>query len=318
MTIRKAVIPAAGRGTRLYPLTKSQPKEMLPLGRKPTIQHVAEEVAASGCDRIVIVTGRNKRAIEDHFDRAQHSDNHPEHNGLYELYSRGVSFFYTRQAEPQGLGAAVLTARGFTADEPFVVALGDVVMQGALGQEPLLARMVRTFAEREAVAVVAVREVAPETVSRYGIVCPATPVGACFRIGDLVEKPAPEAAPSNLAITARYVFAPQIHDYLARTPQGLGGEVQLTDAIQLMAQEGLSVWGVRLEPGERRHDVGDIGQYIRAFLDVCLADEELGAELQAYVSGLACPAALGEERQGVSQPPATTEKGGEATPPTTT
>jgi len=314
MVIRKAVIPAAGRGTRLYPLTKSQPKEMLPLGRKPTIQYVAEELAASGCDRIVIVTGRNKRAIEDHFDRAQYSDSNSDADGLYELYRRGVSFFYTRQAEPQGLGAAVLTARGFTADEPFVVALGDVVMRGSGGREALLERMMRVFAERAAVAVVAVREVAPETVSRYGIVCPASPVGPCFRIGGLVEKPAPAAAPSNLAITARYLFGPQIHDYLERTPRGLGGEVQLTDAIHLMAQEGLPVWGVRLEPGERRHDVGDLGQYLRAFLEVSLADEQLGAELHAYVSGLVRPMAQGEERPQV--PPASSDdrEGGETTP----
>ena len=288
MEIRKVVIPAAGLGTRLYPLTRAQPKEMLPLGRKPTIQWVAEEAVANGLDEILIITGRQKRAVEDHldFDSGEENGSGVPPEGLDVLHNSSVRFFFTRQSVPRGLGDAVAQARLFTGPEPFAVALGDAVIMRDGHPASLLGRMTDLFLSRQVDGVVAVREVPRELVSSYGVVQPAGEPGETFLLADLVEKPAPEQAPSRLAVTARYVFAPCLHDYLERTAPDAQGEVQLTDAVRAMIADGRQVWAVRLAPGEVRYDVGNFLQYARAFCAVALADPEVGEELSEYLRSL--------------------------------
>lgn len=280
MSIRKAVIPAAGLGTRLYPATRSQPKEMLPLGRKPTIQLVVEEVVAAGLREILIITGQQKRAIEDHFDEA---------DGL----EIEASFFFTRQSTPRGLGDAVACARHFVGDETFLVALGDCfIWRPGLGQDGVAARLLELHEERRPGATIAVQRVSPERLSQYGVVAPkADPgpggeAGAAFEISDIVEKPGPERAPSPLAVAARYVLDPVIFDFLARTPPGHKGEVQLTDALRLMLQEDHAIWCVPLGQGETRYDVGSFASYWKAFAAMMVNDPEAGQELRAYLGAL--------------------------------
>ncbi len=279
MTIRKAVIPAAGLGTRLYPATRSQPKEMLPLGRKPTIQLVVEEVVAAGLREVLIVTGAKKRAIEDHFD---HADD----------LNIDAAFFFTRQTAQLGLGDAVRCAHQFVGDEPFVVALGDCVIAGN-ASVPLLSRLLAAHRHADAVATIAVQRVPPERVSSYGVVAPQTdpPPGAVgagdsFRIRDIVEKPQPESAPSDLAVTARYVLDPIVFQYLEDAVPGLGGEVQLTDALRRLLADGHAIHCVLLAPDEERYDVGSFESYWKAFAATMVNDEELGPQLRSYLRGL--------------------------------
>ena len=257
--IADAVVPVAGRGTRLLPATKSQPKEMLPVGAKPVVQYVVEELRAAGLSRILFVTGANKRAIEDHFD------------------DDGV--FFTRQPVPLGLGDAVRHGAAFTADRPFVVALGDSIVDPA---SPLPA-MLEAFEAHDAACVVCVEEVPPDRTDRYGIVAPAEPdPGAVFAVRDIVEKPAAGTAPSALAVAGRYVLAPEVHAALASTGTGTGGELQLTDAIR--ALDGPLI-AVRLPPGSRRHDIGTPESYARAFLHHALRDPVLREEARALLDG---------------------------------
>ncbi|MFQ6131907.1 MAG: UTP--glucose-1-phosphate uridylyltransferase [Armatimonadota bacterium] len=275
MSIRKAVIPAAGLGTRLHPATRSQPKEMLPLGRKPTIQLAVEEVVAAGLREILVITGEKKRAIEDHFDQA---------NGL----GIEASFFFTRQSVQRGLGDAVACARHFVGDEPFVVALGDCLIWSR-GGDGVVARMLALHEEKRPAATIAVQRVPADRLDQYGVVAPRAEQAAAddpppaFEIGDIVEKPGPDRAPSNLAVTARYVLDPMVFEFLDRTPAGHGGEVQLTDALRLMLQAGHAIWCVPLGGSETRYDVGSFVSYWKAFADMMVNDPEVGEELRAYL-----------------------------------
>ena len=295
MKIRNAVVPVAGLGTRLLPATKSQPKEMLPVGRKPVVQYVVEELARVGLDRILFITGPGKTSIENHFDRNHELIENLREGGKEDLLAEldferaAVQYFFTRQRELLGLGHAVLCAEAFIGREPFVVALGDSII-GMHAQSDVAARMVDVFGARSAAAVIAFEEVPWREVSHYGIAAPADDEtldgGDIFRVADLVEKPDEADAPSNLAIAARYVLAPDIFGALRRTPPGKGGEIQLTDAIRLLLREGGPVYGVRLQPHERRYDIGNFGAYFRAFVEFALADDRQGAELRRYLEEL--------------------------------
>lgn len=276
LPISKAILPAAGLGTRLLPATKAQPKEMLPVGRKPTVQYVVEEMAAGGVTQLLIVSGQQKRALEDHLDvppcEAEADAGRPE-------------IFYTRQSVPEGLARAVALGEGFTGEQSFIVALGDSIIATG-GGEPLLGRMLRAHEEHQAAATIAVEPVPLAAVSRYGIVQPAAgqEEQAVFAMSDLVEKPSPDTAPSTLAVAARYVFTPAIYDAIRNLTPGANGEYQLTDAIRLLLRAGLPVVGVRLGGREQRYDIGNFGSYFRAFFDFALADPELGAGFAKYAS----------------------------------
>ena len=287
MKIRSAVIPAAGAGTRLLPSTKAQPKEMLPVGRKPLVQYVVEELEAAQIESILFITGRRKRAIEDHFDTDPELRELLNRTGRTELLAElmyedtGVKFFYTRQSEQLGLGHAIGCARDFAGHGPFVVALGDSIITGGSG-EPLVLRLMDAYDRTDGGCAIAFHEVPEDATGRYGIAAPAGD-GDVFEVKDLVEKPDPGAAPSNLAVAARYVLPPEIFDAIDRTPPGKNGEIQLTDAIRLLMNDGHKVIGVKLTGGERRCDIGNFESYYRTFADFALADPELGADFAAYL-----------------------------------
>jgi len=289
MSIQIAVIPVAGLGTRLLPATKSQPKEMLPVAKKPVVQYVVEELEANGMKQILLVTGKNKTSIENHFDFDHELTHHLRETGketlLPELeYERmRLQFFFTRQRKQKGLGDAILCGQHFTKDKPFVVALGDSIL-GLNGLSQAVRGLISTYEEAGAACVIAVEEVAREEVSSYGIVKPSGEEEV-FEIQDLVEKPAPEIAPSNLAIAARYVFSPSIYEAITDTRPDQSGEVQVTDAIKLLLSRGEKVMGVRLPAEDRRYDIGNFGSYFEAFLDFALADPELGEELRRTLKG---------------------------------
>ncbi|UCC68069.1 MAG: UTP--glucose-1-phosphate uridylyltransferase [Armatimonadota bacterium] len=274
--ITKAVVPAAGRGTRLLPATRSQPKEMLPVGRKPTIQHVVEELAAAGLREVLLISGQGKRAIEDHLDRDVNLHGEGHHPWM------DLRFFHARQSAPRGLADAVGVAEPFAAGQPFVVALGDSIVVSR-AREPLLKRMLSVHTKRRPAATVAVEEVPHEAVNRYGIVAPKGETNSVFAIRDIVEKPSPSKAPSNLAAAGRYVLAPVIFDAIRRIEPGVGRELQLTDALRLLLREGQEIVCVRLRKGEHRLDIGNFLSYFQAFLELSLADPELGATLRAWM-----------------------------------
>lgn len=290
--IQIAVIPVAGLGTRLLPATKSQPKEMLPVGKKPVVQYVVEELEGNGIKQILFVTGRNKSSIEDHFDFDYELTRRLREGGKEDLlpeleYERmRMEFFYSRQRRQKGLGDAVLCAQHFTQDRPFVVALGDSIL-GRNASSQVVRQMVRDFLSCKAACVIAVEEVALESVGQYGIV-KATGNGETFEIEDLIEKPSPEEAPSRLAIAARYVFSPVIYEAIARTLPGKNGEIQLTDAIRLLLKQGERILGVRLPPGENRYDIGNFESYFEAFLEFALHDSQLGPKLRRRLQELSC------------------------------
>lgn len=289
--VRKVVIPAAGRGTRLLPATKSQPKEMLPVARKPVIQYVVEEMVDAGLGQILIVSGRTKRAIDDHFDpdpvlQAELSRrNDRELMAQFAFEHLDAHYFYVRQSEPRGLGHAVLLAEEFVAGEPFAVALGDSIVWNG-GGKSLMRQLVQTHVETGAAATIAVEEVTAQDVVNYGIVKPVDKVGHVFQISDLVEKPSVEDAPSRLAIAARYIFGPQVFSALRDTAPGHSGEIQLTDAIRILLSAGCPVWCVRLEGGCRRYDIGNFDSYFKAFVEISLQDPELGEGLRAHLASL--------------------------------
>jgi len=289
--VRKVVIPAAGRGTRLLPATKSQPKEMLPVARKPVIQYVVEEMVDAGLGQIMIVSGRTKRAIDDHFDpdpvlQAELSRrNDRELMAQFAFEHLDAHYFYVRQSEPRGLGHAVLLAEEFVAGEPFAVALGDSIVWNG-GGKSLMRQLVQTHVETGAAATIAVEEVTAQDVVNYGIVKPVDGVGHAFRISDLVEKPSVEDAPSRLAIAARYIFGPQVFSALRDTAPGHSGEIQLTDAVRILLSAGCPVWCVRLEGGCRRYDIGNFDSYFKAFVEISLQDPELGEGLRAHLASL--------------------------------
>ena len=289
MRLRNAVILAAGKGTRLLPSTKAQPKEMLPVGRKPIVQYVVEELAAAGVDRILFITGRRKRAIEDHFDEDVELSEHLRATGRADLLEElrfdqsGVGFFYTRQSRQLGTAHAVGCARDFAGDQPFVVAMGDAIITGQ-GDRPLVRRLMDAYDETDGGCVIAFHQVPPEATRRYGVADPDGD-GDRFRVRDLVEKPAPGTAPSNLAIAARYLLPPGVFDVIDRTPPAANGEIQLTDTIRLMIDDGVQVIGVKLEGAERRCDIGNFSSYCRTFVDFALEDPEVGPPLRDHLRG---------------------------------
>lgn len=290
--VTKAVVPVAGLGTRLLPATKSMPKEMLPVGRKPVVQYVAEELQAAGIPEILLITGRRKQAIEDHFDADPELAAALQRAGNEQMLADlaytngGARFFYTRQAEPRGLGDAVLYAAEFVGAAPCIVSLGDSIITGERPGETLRA-LVASHVASGACATVLVEDVPPDEVYRYGIVAAAgsadPPTGEPFRLRDIIEKPRVGAAPSQLAVAARYVFNPDIFEALRQTPLDSRGELQLTDAIRLLIQWGRPVFAWRLRPGERRYDIGNFESYFRAFVDFALADERYGYTLRKYL-----------------------------------
>ncbi len=291
MAIDLAVVPVAGIGTRLLPATKSQPKEMLPVGRKPVVQHVVEELHYSGVRRVLFVTGHGKGSIEDFFDVDQALIDHLRSQGKEDQLAalaferNALEYAYTRQREQLGLGHAVLTAAPFVQNEPFVVALGDSIL-GLHGQSRCVQRMTQICEERDAEMVVAFEELQSRTeVVHYGIAQPGVPLGDdLFELTDLIEKPGVDEAPSMLAVAARYVFKPTIFEYLQRTGRGKGNEIQLTDAMQSLIRErpGCAI-GVKLPPGEKRYDIGNFASYFRAFLDFAVADEEYGEMIREHL-----------------------------------
>jgi UTP--glucose-1-phosphate uridylyltransferase len=291
MPVDFAVVPVAGRGTRLLPLTKSQPKEMLPIGRKPVVQYVVEELARCGIGRLLFITGPGKTAIENHFDIDVELIDNLRQTGKEELLlelafeREDLEYFYTRQRRQLGLGHAVLCARPVVGRQPFVVALGDSII-GMHAQSQVVRTMIEQFESRRADAVVVFEEVPREEVVYYGIAKPRDGVGDVFELADLIEKPSLAEAPSNLAVAARYVFSPDIFDCLDRTRPGKGDEIQLTDAIRLLIQQGGKVLGVRLPPGQRRFDIGNFESYFLAFLEFALAEEAYGPALRTRLKEL--------------------------------
>jgi len=278
MSITKAVIPVAGLGTRLLPATKSQPKEMLPIGRKPIVQYVVEELAEAGLDNILFVTGRKKRSIEDHFDFCPELGD----NGIERDIPENLSFFYIRQTNQNGLGDAISYAEKFAGKDSFAVALGDSIIQGG-NHSSLLRRMVDIHQKEKAGATVAFMEVSEDDVRKYGVAKPKGRAGAVFEVEELIEKPLPAEAPSRLAVSARYVFDPVIFEAIKRTPAGRKGELEITDAMNTLLKMGRKIVGVKLRTDERRYDVGGFETYFKAFLDFTLEDPEYGYMIRQYM-----------------------------------
>jgi UTP--glucose-1-phosphate uridylyltransferase len=283
--IRKAIIPAAGLGTRFLPATKAQPKEMLPIVDKPAIQYIVEEAIESGIEDIIIVTGRNKRAIEDHFDKSVELELMLEEKGNQELLdivqavSNMADVHYIRQKQPLGLGHAILCARKFIGDEPFAVLLGDDILQST---PPGLKQMMDIYNQTQT-SVIAVQEVAWEDVSKYGIVSPGQSVDAYKFIADLIEKPARELAPSNLAVIGRYIIEPTIFSILEKLEPGRGGEIQLTDALRILnGRHQMVAYPVQA----KRYDVGDKLGYIEATIELALLRPDLQKQVKAYIQSL--------------------------------
>ncbi len=289
MKVRKAVFPAAGLGTRFLPATKAQPKEMLPLVDKPIIQYGVEEAMASGCDQIIIITGRGKQAIEDHFDVSYELEKMLEERGKTDLLNivRSISDMmyvsYVRQKEALGLGHAVLMAREIVGKEPFAVLLADDVIDAKI---PCLKQMVQVF-EKTQCSVLATQVVEGKMISAYGVldVKPADGSfdGRLYEIKNMVEKPKPEEAPSNLAIIGRYILTPTIFDCLAKTPTGTGGELQLTDGMRLLLQKE-KMYAYVYEG--RRHDAGDKLGFLKATVEFALKREDLGEPFREYLKNL--------------------------------
>jgi UTP--glucose-1-phosphate uridylyltransferase len=283
--IHKVVIPAAGLGTRFLPATKAQPKEMLPLVDKPAIQHVVEEAVRAGLRDILIITGRGKRSLEDHFDRSFELEHYLEKAGRFELMKEMQSIaemadiHYVRQAEPRGLGHAVAVARQHVGDEPFAVMLGDDIM---IGGSTVLADMVALH-ERYGRSVIALKEFPRSEISAYGCAVPEAVDDTLVRIVNVVEKPKPEKAPSNLAVMGRYVFTPEIFDCLEQVRPGAGGEIQLTDAIALLL-EHQTIYGYVFE--DARYDIGDKLDYLRATVELAIDREDLGPTFRAFLADL--------------------------------
>jgi UTP--glucose-1-phosphate uridylyltransferase len=291
MAVNLAVVPVAGRGTRLLPLTKSQPKEMLPVGRKPVVQYVVEELARCGINRLLFITGPGKAAIENHFDIDTELIASLRESGKEELLlelafeREDLQYCYTRQRRQLGLGHAVLCARPMVGQQPFVVALGDSII-GRHGQSNVVRTMIETFESAKADGVIALLEVPRNEVVHYGIAAPRGKADGVFELADLVEKPSVSEAPSNLAVAARYVFSPAIFDCLKKTKPGKANEIQLTDAIHTLIREGGKVMGVRLGPDEPRFDIGYFESYFVAFMEFALSDPQYGKALRTRLERL--------------------------------
>ena len=286
MKVKKAVIPAAGLGTRFLPATKAQPKEMLPIVDKPTIQYIVEEAVASGIEDIIIVTGRSKRAIEDHFDKSYELESELTKHQKDDLLkvvqdiSNMANIYYVRQKEPKGLGHAIHCAKTFIGNEPFAVLLGDDVVYSP--ENPCLKQMIDVYDKTQA-SVLGVQQVKPEDVSKYGIVDCKEEGERIYRVNTLVEKPAIEDAPSNIAILGRYIITPAIFACLEETKPGSGGEIQLTDALNMLCKkEKMYAYNFI----GRRYDVGNKMGFLEATVEYALARQDLKDEFLAYLKKL--------------------------------
>lgn len=285
MRIRKAVLPAAGLGTRFLPATKAQPKEMLPIVDKPTIQYVVEEAAASGIEDIIIVTGRGKNAIEDHFDRSLELEIALERKGkdeqLKEIQriSELASFCYVRQKEPLGLGHAILVARALVGNEPFAVLLGDDIIDAEV---PCLRQMISAF-DKYRSSIIAVQQVPREETSSYGIIDHKPVEDSVYRIEDLVEKPTPDTAPSDLAIIGRYILTPEIFDALEQTLPDEGGEIQLTNGLRILLRTQ-AIYGLAFRG--RRYDAGSKLGFLKATVQFALKRPDLAPGFRSYLKTL--------------------------------
>ncbi|WP_191557713.1 UTP--glucose-1-phosphate uridylyltransferase GalU [Metabacillus idriensis] len=283
--VRKAIIPAAGLGTRFLPATKAMPKEMLPILDKPTIQYIVEEAIASGIEEIIIVTGKGKRAIEDHFDYAPELERNLSEKGKTDLLekvqhsSNLANLHYIRQKEPKGLGHAVLCARNFIGNEPFAVLLGDDIV---VSDTPCLKQLINEY-EKTQSSVIGVQSVEENQTHRYGIVDPNVIEGRRYQVDNFVEKPAPGTAPSNLAIMGRYILTPEIFSFLERQESGAGGEIQLTDAIQAL-NKIQNVYAYDFEG--MRYDVGEKLGFVKTTIEFALNNVELGDEIFSFMESL--------------------------------
>ena len=278
MKVKKAIIPAAGLGTRFLPATKAMPKEMLPIVDRPTIEYIVEEAIRSGIEEILIVTGKGKRAIEDHFDRNFELEDNLAKKEKSDLlakvqYSSEVEIHYIRQKAPKGLGHAVWCARKFIGDEPFAVLLGDDIVKS---ETPATKQLIEQFEATQS-SVIGVQEVDAKDTSRYGIIDPVDCHGRLYQVRNFVEKPPLYTAPSNLAILGRYILTPSIFEFLELQETGAGGEIQLTDAIQKL-NEHEKVYAYNFEG--KRYDVGEKLGFIRTTLEFALEDKELGQQVE--------------------------------------
>ncbi|RDY23584.1 UTP--glucose-1-phosphate uridylyltransferase [Romboutsia maritimum] len=280
--VKKAVIPAAGLGTRFLPATKAQPKEMLPIVDKPTLQYIIEEAVDSGIEEILIITGRNKKSIEDHFDKSVELELELEQKGKLELLevvqsiSNMINIHYIRQKEPKGLGDAIYCARHFIGDEPFAVMLGDDIVDNEV---PCLKQLMDAYDEYRT-TILGVQEVDKEDTSKYGIISGKYIEDRVYKVKDLVEKPSPDKAPSNIAILGRYIITPEIFDILADLPAGKGGEVQLTDALKELSRKE-AMYAYCFEG--KRYDVGDKLGFLEATVDFALKKPDLKDDFIKYL-----------------------------------
>lgn len=283
--IKKAIIPAAGLGTRFLPATKSQPKEMLPIVDKPTLQYIIEEAIASGIEEILIITGRNKKSIEDHFDKSVELELELEQKGKVELLkmvrdiSNMVNIHYIRQKEPKGLGDAIYCARHFIGNEPFAVLLGDDIVDA---ETPCLKQLINCYDEYKT-SVIGVQQVAKEDTNKYGILNVKHIEDRVYKVKDMIEKPNIENAPSDIAILGRYILTPTIFDILKNQDPGKGGEIQLTDALRTLVKQE-AIYAYYFEG--RRYDVGDKLGFLEATIDFALKREELRDGLLEYIKNL--------------------------------
>ncbi len=286
MKVRKAVIPAAGLGVRFLPATKTVPKEMLPIVDKPTIQYIVEEAVHAGIEEILVVSSRSKKALEDYFDSSPELEHELEQKGKEDFLkmvreiSEMVNLHFVRQKHPRGLGHAIYHAKTFVGNEPFAVLLGDDVFHNP--EDPVIGQLMRCH-EQYGCSVLGVKEVPSAQISKYGSIAPTWEKRPVYGVGDMVEKPDPKDAPSNVAVLGRYVITPDIFDILERTAPGVGGEIQLTDALCAQAREGRMV-GYLFEG--KRYDAGDKLGYLEAIVEHALMREDLGPDFAAYLKAL--------------------------------
>ena len=304
MPIHKVVIPVAGLGTRLFPTTKALPKEMLPVGKYPAIQHVVEEMAASNLKKILFVTARAKTIIENQFDNNMDVVVHLEQNGRlndlenYDYSKRGMEFFFTRQqvpsgvTKPQGTGAAIAAAESFVENQHFVVAYGDTIIN-SVKMPNFIGRMIEAHSKHDAVCTIGVRPVATNLIRQYGIVKPAKDESMdqeSFQIEGIVEKPRPDQAPSQMAVSARYIFGPEIFDEIRKLCPGSDGEIGITDAIRGLIHSNHMVRCVQLRTDEARYDIGNHESYYKAFIDFAIQDPDCGDAVRKHIQEYSEPA----------------------------
>lgn len=286
--VKKAIIPAAGLGTRFLPVTKAIPKEMLPIVDKPTLQYIVEELVGSDITEILIITGHNKKSIEDHFDTAYELEELLKRTKKFDYLkvvddiSYMANIHYTRQREAKGLGHAILCGKYFIGDEPFAVLLGDDVVYTSGSQKPCIKQLVDVF-DQTGKTVLGVQKVAHNEVSKYGVIDPASCNGRVYTVQGLVEKPNPKDSPSDVAVLGRYVITPDIFSYLEHQEPGKGGEIQLTDSLAKLIPSGVYAY----EFEGRRYDIGDKNGYLQATVEYALRDENLSEEFGAYLKRIA-------------------------------